>query len=53
MQEIPSLHADAEIKGYYHAAMVCLIVAFDKYYSDVESDITLQVKEIMHSDVRL
>lgn len=50
MQEIPGLHANAEIKGYYHAAMECLVVAFDKFYSDVESDIRLQVKEITHSD---
>lgn len=53
MQEIPSLHADAEVRGYYHAVTDCLMVAFDKPFDEVDSDVVSQVAEIIRSDAFL
>ena len=50
MQEIPGLYADAELKGYYHAATDCLMVAFDKSFDEVDSDVISRVAQIIRSD---
>lgn len=50
MQEIPGLHDDLELKGYYHAVADCLMVAFYKPFNEVDSDVISQVAEIIRSD---